>query len=100
VTCRNRELGIRAALGARRARVLGMVISEGVALAVVGVVLGTCGALLTSRALGGLLYEVDPQDPLTVAATALGFLALALTASLVPAHRATRVDPVEVLKAE
>jgi ABC-type antimicrobial peptide transport system permease subunit len=100
VARRNRELGIRLALGADRRRVRRMVLAEGVAVAGAGVVLGAGAALLASRTLGQLLYEVEPSDPSTLLGTATLFLLIAAAACLVPAIRATRVDPVEVLKAE
>lgn len=100
VTRRSRELGIRMALGAARRRVRRMVMLEGVAVAGLGVVIGVVGGLATTRLIQGLLYGVEPHDPATFAVTATLFLALATVASLLPAGRATRVDPVEVLKAE
>jgi ABC-type lipoprotein release transport system permease subunit len=66
----------------------------------VGVLLGIVGALLASRFVEQLLYEVAPRDPVTFSATAALFVAVAAAASLLPSMRATRVDPVEVLRAE
>lgn len=100
VTRRNRELGIRVALGADRRRVRRMVLGEGLAVAALGIALGTGAALLATRALAQLLYEVEPGDPSTLLATAALFLVVATVASLLPAARATRVDPVEVLRAD
>jgi predicted permease len=100
VARRARELGIRMALGADRGRVRAMVMREGLAIAGVGVALGTVGALLTVRLIESLLYEVPPRDALTFSATAAGLLAVAAIASFLPARRATRVDPVEVLRSE
>jgi len=100
VSQRLREIGVRMALGARRADVLGMVIGGGMRLALAGVAIGATGGLLASRALGRLLYGVTPTDPLTFAAAA-GLLTLAsLLAVYFPAHRATRVDPMTVLRSE
>jgi putative ABC transport system permease protein len=100
VSQRLREIGIRMALGARHADVLGMVIGGGMRLTLAGVAIGTLGGLVASRALGRLLYGVTPTDPLTFAAVA-GVLALvALVAVSFPALRATRVDPMTVLRSE
>ena len=100
VAQRNREIAIRVTLGADSRRVRGLVLAEGVAVAGAGVVIGALSATFASRTLEQLLYEVQPGDPATLfGATAL-FLAVAAAASLVPAVRATRVNPVEVLKAE
>jgi len=100
VARRDRELGIRLALGAGEGRVRRMVLGEGLAVAGVGVALGLGGALAASRAIERLLYEVEPGDPATLAATTLLFLGVAAAACLFPARRATRVDPSEVLRQE
>ena len=100
VSRRTREIGIRVAIGADRITVLRMVLSSGLTLAVTGVAAGVVAALLTTRLLRGLLHDVTPADPLTFAAVASGLIVVALLASLVPAWRATRVDPVIALKSE
>jgi len=100
VSRRTREIGIRVAIGADRARVLRMVLGGGIALAGVGIVIGTIAALLVTRLLSGLLHGVSPADPLTFAGVVLSLLTVALGASLAPAWRATRVDPVVALKSE
>jgi putative ABC transport system permease protein len=100
VARRHHEIGIRMALGAARRRVQGMVLWEGLMLGVVGAVLGLVGARWLGRAIEDLLYEVGPGDPLTLAATTVLLLAVAATASLLPARKATRVNPVEALRAE
>lgn len=100
VTRRRRELGVRMALGAGRGRLRGMVLGEGVALAAAGIILGLGGALLASRSVEQLLYQVEPRDPGTLTAAGILFLVVAVAASFVPAHRATRTDPVEVLREE
>ena len=97
---RDRELGVRIALGAARGEVRSMVLREGLVVAAIGIGAGLVGALFASRTIEQLLYEVEPGDPSTLAATALLFLAIAAAASFLPARRATQVDPVEVLKAE
>jgi putative ABC transport system permease protein len=100
VNQRRREFGVRIALGAQGADVLRMVIGGGMRLTLTGVAIGAIGATLGARALGRLLYDVRPTDPVTFAAVA-GVLALvALAAICLPALRATRVDPITVLRSE
>ncbi len=98
VARRTRELGVRMALGATRGNVLGLVLGHGVRLAALGVALGLFGALLTGRLLAGLLFEVSPADPLSLAAVAGLFLAVAVFACWVPARRASHVAVVEALR--
>jgi putative ABC transport system permease protein len=100
VAQRRQEIGIRMALGARAGSVLGMVLREGMSLALAGVGVGLLGALWMSTAIARLLYGVTPQDPMTFAGVAALLLAVALVACLVPARRATRVDPITVLRCE
>jgi predicted permease len=100
VARRDRELAVRMALGADARRVRAMVLGEGLTVAAVGVVLGLGGTLLASRAVERLLYEVQPHDPAILATTAALFLAVAAAASLLPARRATRVNPAETLRRE
>jgi putative ABC transport system permease protein len=100
VAQRTREIGIRMALGADRRAVTRLVVREGLALAVMGLVAGICGALLLTGALDSMLYEVDPADPGVLVLTGLGVLAIAALASIVPALRALRVDPATALRAE
>jgi putative ABC transport system permease protein len=100
VARRDRELAVRMALGADLRHVRGMVLGEGLTVASAGVVLGLAGALAGSRVVAQLLYEVEPHDPATLVMTALLFLAVAAAASLLPALRATRVDPAETLRRE
>ena len=98
VAQRTREIGIRMALGARRSNVLGMVLREGLGLLALGVVLGLGGAMALTRLLQSLLYAVSPTDPGTYAAVVALLSAVTLAACLVPARRATRVDPLEALR--
>ncbi len=100
VTRRTREIGIRVAIGADRARVLRMVLSNGLTLAVVGLGVGLLVSLPLARLMRGLLHGVTPADPLTFAAVAIALAGVALAASVVPALRATRVDPVIALRSE
>jgi predicted permease len=100
VSRRRREIGIRMALGASRANVLGLVVRRGVLYAGAGVAAGVVAALFLTRLMEGLLYGVAARDPLTFAAAALVLFAIAVAASLVPAVRASRVDPLEALRSE
>ena len=97
---RTREIGIRVALGARPASVLGLVMGQSALLSVAGVVIGLAGAMWTTTYLQGLLFGLTPLDPVTFAGVALLFLAVATIASYVPARRATTVDPSVALRAE
>jgi ABC-type antimicrobial peptide transport system permease subunit len=99
VTQRTREIGVRLALGAPRGNVLWMVVSGGLRLAGLGVAIGLVGALILTRLMQGVLYGVTPHDPLTLSVVAIGLLAVAAFASWLPARRATRVDPLEALRA-
>jgi putative ABC transport system permease protein len=100
VTRRRREIGIRMALGARRGRILQMVLKRGVTLAAVGLVIGMVGALWLTGALTSLLYGVTRFDPLTFAAAPALLASVALLACAVPAVRAARVNPVVALREE
>jgi predicted permease len=97
---RQREIGVRLALGARPAEVLGMVLRNGMRLAGLGVALGVAGALVLSRVMSSILFGVAPHDPLTFGVVAVVLLGVALVACLVPARRAMRVDPAVSLRAE
>jgi putative ABC transport system permease protein len=100
VSTRRRELGIRAALGAVPLRLLGMVLRDGGIMATVGLLLGAAGSIVLTRFLQGQLYEVRPLDAATFVAVGAVLLAVALIAALVPARRATKTAPVEVLRAD
>jgi putative ABC transport system permease protein len=97
---RTRELGVRLALGATGASILRMVLVEGLWLVCVGLALGMVASLALSGAMARLLYEVRPTDAATLTSIAALTLLVALVASLVPAVRALRVDPVTALRAE
>ena len=94
------EMGIRLALGATPAQVLGMVLRRGAVLATAGILAGITAALFATRSLASLLYGVSTLDPLTFAFVPLLFLAVAGFASWVPARRANRVDPAAALRSE
>ncbi len=100
VTSRRRELAIRAALGADRARLRAVMLREGLALVVAGLVLGGLGAFALGRAVAHVLVGVRPHDPLALGAAACLELALAVLASWVPARHAADVDPIEALRIE
>jgi predicted permease len=100
VTLRRREIGIRMALGAARETVLGDVMAHGLTLALSGLVAGLAAALMLTRLMKTLLFEVSPNDPATLAGVAALITVVAAAASLVPAVRATRVDPIVALRDE
>ncbi len=94
------EIGVRIALGASRARVISMVVRQGIRLVLVGLALGLAAAFVSVRFLAGVLYGVSPYDPWTfVAAPALVLLA-ALIACSAPAWHAAHIEPVEALRSE
>ncbi|MDQ3135783.1 MAG: FtsX-like permease family protein, partial [Acidobacteriota bacterium] len=97
---RMREIGVRLALGARRRQIIGMMLEQGMRLLAIGLLIGFLGALATSRVLRSLLFEVSPTDPLTYAGVALLLAGVAAVACWIPAHRASRVDPMITLRAE
>jgi predicted permease len=98
VTQQTPEFGIRLALGASASRVLWLVLGRGMVPVAIGVTIGIGGAVALSRVTRGLLFGVTPTDPLTLAAVTTLLVATAATASYLPARRATRVDPVRVLR--
>jgi ABC-type antimicrobial peptide transport system permease subunit len=97
---RTREIGIRTALGANRGTIVGQVLAQGLRLTGVGLVLGGVGALLLTRLVRGLLFEVAPNDPVTLVSVAGLMVVTALVACWVPARRAASVPPSEVLREE
>ena len=100
VVQRTQEVGIRMALGASRASVLGLIVRQGMTLVGIGVCIGIVGALGLARLMASLLFGVQASDPLTFAAATLVLAAVAFVATYLPAHRATAVDPVVALRYE
>jgi len=100
VTQRTREIGIKIALGARRGNLLGDVLREGMSLTLVGALIGVGGAFLLTRLMASLLYGVTAHDPLTFAVVVVLLACVSLAACYIPAHRATRVDPLVALRHE
>ena len=94
------EFGIRMALGADKRQVLYSIMRRGAVMAVLGVALGIGGSVALTRVLSGLLYGVSPVDPLTFASVAVLLIAIAMLACLVPARRATNIDPAVALRAD
>ena len=100
VTQRTQEIGIRMALGAQQSDVLRMVVKQALVMALAGIVVGGTGALLLTRLMQGLLFQVKPADPVTFIVVSGILAAVAVLASYIPGRRATRVDPVIALRAE
>ena len=100
VSRRTREIGVRMALGASGGDVLRMIVGNGMRLTLIGIGIGLVGAALAARALGRLLYGVQPADPVSLIGAALLFVVVALVATYLPATRATRVDPMLALRSE
>jgi putative ABC transport system permease protein len=100
VTERTHEIGVRIALGAEQRHVLGLVMRQGLSMALLGTAIGVAGSVALSRSIQGLLFGVTATDPVTIVAVVTTLLAVALVACYVPAWRATRVDPTLALRAE
>jgi putative ABC transport system permease protein len=100
VAQRTHEIGVRMALGAQQGSMLRLVVGKGLRLTLIGVALGTAGAMLLTRLMKGFLFQVTPTDPETFAAVAFFLVLVAFIASYVPARRAMRVDPVVALRYE
>jgi len=98
VTQRRPEIGVRLALGAPVARVSGLVIVQSLQLAAIGIAVGLCASWATTRLLARLLFNVSPTDPVVLTAVSLTLMAIAGVAAFAPAMRASRIDPVEILR--
>ena len=97
---RTAEIGVRMALGTQRGHVLRMVLRQGLLVASIGIIVGLATSLALTRLLRGLLFDVAPNDPVTLLVVTLGLLVAALAASWIPAWRATRIDPMAALRNE
>jgi putative ABC transport system permease protein len=100
VAQRRQELGIRMALGASRSAILGLILREGAAIVATGVICGLGGAIALTRLLRALLFDVSPTDPLTFVLVVAVLTSVALAATMLPARRAARVDPLPALRTE
>jgi putative ABC transport system permease protein len=100
VARRTREIGVRMALGAARPRVVQMVLRDSLAPVIVGSALGIAAAVIATRLMRSMLYGVSPTDPATFVGVTAVLLGVALLASVVPAARASRVDPIVALREE
>jgi putative ABC transport system permease protein len=98
VSQRTNELGVRMALGAEPRSILRMILSEGAVMAAIGLIAGGIIAIPLSRMLGGLLFGVQPADPMTITAAAALLMTVALIAAWIPARRAMTVDPMTALR--
>ncbi len=97
---RTQEMAIRMALGAQRFTVMGLVLSSGARLGLAGCGIGAAVAVLATRLLRSLLFQVDPLDPFVLVLAALSIFVLVLAASLIPARRAASIEPMQALRAE
>lgn len=100
VAQRNHEFGIRLALGARKGDILQLVVSQGLRLAVAGIIVGMAGALAMARVVASLLFGIRPTDPITFGAVAILLFGVALLACYIPARRAAKADPMVALRCE
>jgi len=100
VNQRTREIGLRMALGAPRAQVLRLIVREGMTVGAIGIAVGVVGALVLSRVLASLVFDVPGRDPLTYLAVASMLTLVALAACAIPARKASRVDPMVALRCD
>jgi len=100
VNWRNREIGIRLALGASRWGILSLVFKQSILLSGLGSIVGLGAAVAAARLLRGFLFEVNPLDPVTFCAVPVLMLVLALVAAWIPARRAASIDPMRALRSE
>ena len=94
------DIGMRIALGARPANILGLVVRQGMQLAAIGIVGGLIGAVVLTRVMASLLFGVTANDPVTFSAVVMILAAVAFSATVIPARRATRIDPMVALRGE
>jgi ABC-type antimicrobial peptide transport system permease subunit len=97
---RTHEMAIRLALGSQRSSVVGLILASGAKLGLAGCVIGAIAAVFATRLLRSLLFQVDPLDPIVLVLAAVSIFALALLASVIPAHRAASVEPMQALRME
>jgi ABC-type antimicrobial peptide transport system permease subunit len=100
VTTRTFEIGVRSALGADRAAVVRMIMGQGARLVVTGLAVGLVGAILAARVMRSLLHGVSPTDPVALGGTVIALLAVGVLGSLLPALRASRIEPTEALRSQ
>jgi len=100
VARRQAEIGIRMALGAQARDVLRLIVIEGMQPTLIGLAIGLAGALALGRVLANLIYGVKPTDPITFGAVSVLLASVGLFASIIPAYRATRVEPMKTLRDE
>ena len=100
VNRRTHEIGVRLALGASKMNLLTLVLGQGLRLTVIGIAVGTAGALGVTRLISNMLFGVTPTDPVTFALVGVLLTGVSLAACYLPARRATRVDPIRALKYE
>jgi len=97
---RTQEIGVRMALGASSASVFRMVLGQALHLVLAGIATGLLASAALTRLLAGLLFDVEPLDPTTFAATSLALLAIATVAACIPARRSMRMAPVDALRTD
>jgi putative ABC transport system permease protein len=97
---RTAEIGMRMVFGAPRASILSLVVGEGLKLSVAGILIGLAGALALTRVVASMFVGINPTDPLTYAAIIALFAVIAIVASLIPARRASRLDPMAAIREE
>jgi putative ABC transport system permease protein len=100
VSQRTREIGVRIALGAAKTDVIQMIVRQGMIPVITGLAIGIAGAWAATRAMRSVLYGISNTDPITYVVIAIFLAIVAFVAALIPARRATRVDPVEALRSE